>query len=297
MFGFFKKKGGEIPEEEQRQRSAARKSAAEIPQELRTLGQDFLPEELTVLAVTGAGGFGAGRMDSSDLWQVSIGLTAWMEEDSPEIHQGDFQLVSLADDTLRDYLRQRLRPDFILKFSARLSGDGRRLLLLNLPEPAFDPDLKAILEEQKKPESLYVDGLGTFVLNRQVKWFETEVAWLDSTVRLEYDQGPADEMKQAHSTARSLMTDQSEWDKRVREYAADQLLELANQWAADGEEGDNPQEVTRADFISRMELDAIQVDKDGGFEFWFNDGDLFWGHSIRVSGTLADGPDDAQMEG
>lgn len=59
MFGFWKKKGGEVPEEQQWQKSAEqrareRQQAVEIPQALRALGQDFLPEELEVLAVTGA---------------------------------------------------------------------------------------------------------------------------------------------------------------------------------------------------------------------------------------------------
>ena len=50
MFGFFKKKGGEIPEEQQRQQRGAqegqtRQDAAEVPQEFRALGQDFLPED------------------------------------------------------------------------------------------------------------------------------------------------------------------------------------------------------------------------------------------------------------
>ena len=58
MFGFFKKKGGEIPEEQQRQQRGAqegqtRQDAAEVPQEFRALGQDFLPEELNILAVSG----------------------------------------------------------------------------------------------------------------------------------------------------------------------------------------------------------------------------------------------------
>ena len=92
MFGFFKKKGGEIPEEQQRQQRGAqegqtRQDAAEVPQEFRALGQDFLPEELNILAVTGASGFGGGRSQGEKLWTASIGLTAWMEEDSPDIHQ------------------------------------------------------------------------------------------------------------------------------------------------------------------------------------------------------------------
>ena len=66
MFGFWKKKGGEVPEEQQWQRSAEqrakeRQQAAEIPQALHTLGQDFLPEELEILAVTGANPFSGSQ--------------------------------------------------------------------------------------------------------------------------------------------------------------------------------------------------------------------------------------------
>ena len=83
MFGFWKKKGGEIPEEQQWQRSAEqrakeRQEAAEIPQALRTLGQDFLPEELEVLAVTGANPFSGSQGEEGEgLWPAFIGLTAW----------------------------------------------------------------------------------------------------------------------------------------------------------------------------------------------------------------------------
>lgn len=287
MFGLFKKK--ETPK------------AEPVPaqsEEFREFSAQFAPEELSILAVTGANGFSGGKSGDAELWTASIGLTAWMEEDSPDIHREEIGLVTLGDDQLLDYLRQRVYPDFIIKFRARPALDGGRLLLLNLPEPAFDPDLKAILEEQKKPESTYVDGLGTFVLNRQVKWYETEVDWLEGKVRLDFDQGPAEEMKAAQGTAKALLADAAGWDARIRAYAAQELLALANQWAAEGgEEDEEPEELTAETFMARMEPDAIQVDGAGGFTFWFNDGEMFWGHSIRVSGSLTDGPTDAQMEG
>ena len=71
-----------------------------------------------------------------------------------------------------EYLRQRVPRDFILKCRARLSLDGSRLLMLELPQPGFDPDLKAILDEQKKPVTFWAEGLGTFALNRALGGFE-----------------------------------------------------------------------------------------------------------------------------
>ena len=306
MFGFFKKKGGEIPEEQQRQQRGAqegqtRQDAAEVPQEFRALGQDFLPEELNILAVTGASGFGGGRSQGEKLWTASIGLTAWMEEDSPDIHQGDFRLVALADDRLMDYLRQRVPRDFIIKCRARLSVDGSRLLMLELPQPGFDPDLKAILDEQKKPVSTWVEGLGTFTLNHTVDWFEATVDWLGSEIALDFDRGVPEEMASAQEAGRALMASQADWDHRVRSYAAQELLSLANDWAADAREEEDEDSgaplVTQEQFMERMELESIQLLPQGGFEFWFNDGDLFWGHSIHVTGSLESGPESAQMEG
>ena len=52
-----------------------------------------------------------------------------------------------------------------------------------------------------------------------------------------------------------------------------------------------------AQFMERLEPDAVQISGDGSFDFWFNDGALFWGHSIHVTGSLEGGPEKAEMEG
>ena len=207
MLGFFKKKG-EQPEEEQRVQNTENK-------QFKAFAAQFKPEELPILAVTGANGFGGGKAGKEKLWTASIGLTAWMEEDSPDIHRGEFVLSTIADDKLLGYLQRRARPDSIIKFQGRVSEDGKRLLLLDLPESAFDPDLKAILEEQKKPVTFQEEGLGTFTLDRQVDWFETEVDWLGGQISLVFDAG--EDRAGALQNAKALLADAASWDKRVRE--------------------------------------------------------------------------------
>ena len=283
MFGLFKSKG-EKPEEKERKPLPEKQENRQF----RELAAQFAPEELTILAVTGANGFGGGRAGKEKLWRASIGLTAWMEEDSPDIHRGEFVLSTIADDQLLEHLQRRVPRDFIIKFKGRVSEDGKRLLLLDLPEPAFDPDLKAILEEQKKPVTFWEEGLGTFTLNRQVDWFETEVDWLGGQISLVFD--AEEDRAEALRKAKALLASAASWDKRVREYAADDLLASANDWAED-------EEITREQFIQRMELESIEIRADGSFEFWFADGDMFYGHSIHVSGDMEHGPDDAAMEG
>lgn len=285
MFGLFKSKG-EKPEEKERG------TQAENPEnrQFKEFSAQFLPEELSILAVTGANGFGGGKTGGEELWTASIGLTAWMEEDSPDIHRGEFVLSTIGDDQLLEILRRRTPRDFIVKFRGRVSEDGRRLLLLDLPEPGFDPDLKAILEEQKKPVTIEEEGLGTFTLNRQVNWFEAGVDWLGTEISLVFDR--EEDRAGCAANARALLASAADWDRRVREYAAGELLDSANDWAEDGEEP-----ITREQFMERMEPESVEIRADGSFEFWFADGEMFYGHSIHVSGDLTGGPDAAQMEG
>ena len=88
--------------------------------------------------------------------------------------------------------------------------------------------------------------------------------------------------------------DRAEFERMI---AADELLELANDWSQDMDEDGETPTITREQFMERMELESIEIGGDGSFTFWFGDGDLFYGHSIRVSGDLENGPNDAAMEG
>ena len=301
MFGFFKKKSGEVPEEQERLQKAAareaeRKEAAAIPEELRALGQKFLPEEFSILAVTGAGGFGGSRPQENGPWLAVLELTAWKEEDSDQpAYREKTQLVALADDKLMEYLRRRVRGDSVFQIMVRPSEDGKQFLMTELPQPEIDPEMKAILEEQKKPVSIWVPELGTFTLNRLVNWFEAEVEWLGQPARLDIDR--EEDWDACVEQAKALMADQKGWDEKVRSFAAQELLDQANDWAQDAAEGEEPEEITREQFMERLELDAVQISAGGRFEFWFNDGDLFWGHAIHVTGSLDQGPEMAQMEG
>lgn len=292
MFGFGRKKRKEenAPQEE------APISEAEEQEEFHDLVEGFQPEVLEILALTGPNIFAGDRDEGKKLWKMSVGLTAWLEEDVPGVHQGEFELVTLADDKLRKFLKTHVPQDFILRFKARVSGDGKQLLMVGLPEPGFDAELKAIQDEQKKPVTFWIDGLGTFTLVRSVGWFSCDVEWLGESIQLTMDRD--ENRADAVLTAQALMAGQEKWDGSIRAFAAEKLVDLANQWAVGSEEEtrEPPEEVTAEQFMERMELESIQVYGNGSFEFWFNDGDMFWGHSIHILGSLEEGPTDAHME-
>ena len=72
MFGFFKKK--------EKQEEPAAAPVQENQDQWKALKEEFQPETITLLAVTGANGWGGPVKDG--LCMASIGLTAWREENS-----------------------------------------------------------------------------------------------------------------------------------------------------------------------------------------------------------------------
>ena len=273
--------------------------------EYQKKAEKYSEEILNIQAVVGANGFGAGKVGKQKLWDASTTLTAWKEAEKEEIHKGAFFLQMVADDQLLARLQEQVSRDSVIRASVRVSHNGERSLMTGPAGKGDDPVLAEVLKKQVIEVVREVEGLGRFTLDRSVDWFHAKVDWLGQEVELSFDQDDEEVMEDAVQTARTLMADREGWDQRIREYAAENLLDLANDWAAnavDPEELDQMEEkgaclVSREAFMKCMVLESIGVMEDGEYEFWFGDGDLFWGHSIHVTGSLKDGPDWAGIEG
>ncbi len=290
MFGLFKKKK-ETPkpvvEEAQKQEQAP---------EIKAFAEEFPGEETDILAITGPGTFDRDPVGESGLWKISIPLTAWMDEYTKELQQGEARLEAVIDRKLLDYLLERVPRNFIITATVCPNADGTRFRMTDLPKPGFDPDLKAILDEQKKPITLDVEGLGSFSLSRSMGWFQAAVDWMGAEVSMTFDQAE-ETLDSAQNTARALVSDQTVWDERVRSFAAEQLLDRVNELVkeTDGED-DEAEYFTVTSLQSQWELDSILAGPDGSFEFLFSDDDLFLAHPVRVTGNLNEGPLQAEMD-
>ena len=72
-----------------------------------------------------------------------------------------------------------------------------------------------------------------------------------------------------------------EYDTKYREFAAQELTELANEWMDASDEID-AEEITKEIFMKRMEMSEITVCSDGSLSLFYNDDDMFWGHTIEI---------------
>ena len=296
MFGLFKKKKEEpksvpTPVAETESESTHEEDATQPAR--RAFLSRFPGKEPDILGITDPGSVAADKVDGTDLWSVSIGLTAWMDEYEQQLHQTPARFVAMVDETLLEYLRGRIPRNFIISATVRpCDGEEDDFLMTDLPKPAFDPQLKALLEEQKKPVTLEVEGLGSFTLNRGLGWYDASVEWMGEETTLNLDQNE-ETLTAAQETAKTLMENQEDWDTRVRSYAAEQLLEQVNGLLL---EEDDTEPYTAETLAEQFQLDSILAGPDGAFEFWFSDDDLFLAHPVHVTGTLEHGPHLAEMD-
>ena len=99
------------------------------------------------------------------------------------------------------------------------------------------------------------------------------------------------------SEFKKFISEFDRWDKRIREFAAKSLTDCANDWLQDSlEDGEPFIEITEERFAQRMVLNSIGYDENG-FDVYYDDDDMFWGHCILVYGTLENGIEEAQIAG
>lgn len=268
---------------------AVETAQAEQNARVQEFAQNFLPEEFTLLALTSGGGFSYIKNNDGGLSVAGVGLIAWLRDGEEEVHQEESSLLTLADDRLLSYLRDHIPGNFIIKATVRAAKVGTSFQLVGMPEPAFDPDLKAILEERKKPVTLDGGELGTFTLNRTAGWFGTELDFNGVATNLIF--AAAEETAPCLDTARTLLADPAGWDEKIRSFAAQTLYPVILPLAEEGGE-----ELTQEELAQQLDPDFLMVHGDGSFELWYGDGGIFWGRSIKVTGTLTGGVTEAILE-
>jgi hypothetical protein len=271
---------------------------AEAELRLRRLFEQLASAPISdVLATVGPNGPGASRSHGEDLWTMSFNVEAWRVDGGP-IQERSLTVRRKVKDKELKTLQDLILPYEVIRVKARVVvdsvlGSPEALLEAFVGRESSDTELNHFAERLQEPVIFEDPLLGTFTLDRQVDWFTGQVVWAGETVSLNLSGSADADAREALKTAHALWQNQNEWNRQVQNFAVEELLPLKNDsWLDEGEA-----ELTLDEFNDRMKLESITVNADGSFDFWHNDGDLFWGHSIQISGTLAEGPTHADIPG
>lgn len=252
-----------------------------------------------IYGVVHPSGIGAGKSPGDALWHMRFSLAAWCTPDGPIQRNKLLVRREIKEGELESY-RQRLPDLRVVTLEVGVVDDSeiqrpQALLHAVLPEVPTRDELFQIAEELRKPTTTEDQQFGTFTLDRRVNWYEANTFWGKEPVRLSLAAEGEDEAFPRGSLehARTLWADQERWHREIREYMVKELLDLKNDsWLEEDEK-----ELSANEFLERVSLESITINSDGSFEFWYADGDLFWGHSIMASGSLDGGLDDAGIHG
>ncbi len=221
----------------------------------------------------------------------SFSLIAWRKPGGPIVRDALTMLRPVAADA--DFSNDC--PAYsLLRANVLLALDGGRAVVeRRLPNESPDAELDAIASELQKPVTVVHPLFGVLTLDRRIGWFEGIADWNGKPVTLTF---PADEsgaIATGLATAEAVWADSATWKQRVEDYAVQELLPQKNEsWLEEGEA-----ELSAEQFLARITLARIAFAADGTFEFWHQDGDLFGGQMIEISGNLADGPTAADIAG
>ena len=164
------------------------------------------------------------------------------------------------------------------------------------------PELQAVLDEYHKPVVIEDKVLGALMLDKNYGAFEGEIKWCgkDVLLSLEVNAESKPSWTRARSAAKKLLADCEIWDKAMRELAANNLTQLANEWLSqDDENARNPEidPITEEEFAWRIRMVNLVVTSGGSFTAYFDCDEMFSDHAVTVYGSLKKGVKDANIEG
>ena len=138
---------------------------------------------------------------------------------------------------------------------------------------------------------------GKFVLDRSMSWFEgeIEVGGSEFTAFLETDEDNGETAELALKVFLKTAENFEDFDRKNKEFAADNLLDLAHEWQ-ESDEGEN-EPLTREQFIEAIGVSEWTVTPYGNMTLYYYDGDIFWGHAIEINIDEDGNIEDADIAG
>ena len=262
----------------------------------------FEKKEREIIVLRHEGGGGSLR---NGFWEWDAYFLAYMDCETGELHKEEGRIEFPVID--KEEPPFQFKEESIYKLRVReklpeevpegaLPAKNYFLVVKVLEKNAVCPELEEILIEYRKPVVLQDDVLGELSYDKLLKSFEGNIAWLRGKIHISLyvDKDNKSGITKAKNLLKTMVLEQEKWDADLRGFAAKELTKLACEWAESEEEAAL---ITEESFAKRISLSLIWVTSGASFSACFDDDELFFGHSIIVSGSLKKGIISAKIEG
>ena len=262
----------------------------------------FEKKEREIIVLRHEGGGGSLR---NGFWEWDAYFLAYVDCETGELHKEEGRIEFPVID--KEEPPFQFKEESIYKLRVReklpeevpegaLPAKNYFLVVKVLENNAVCPELEEILIEYRKPVVLQDDVLGELIYDKQLKSFEGNIAWLRGKIHISLyvDKDNKSGITKAKKALKTMVLEQGKWDTDIRSFAAKELTKLAGEWAESEEEAAL---ITEESFAKRISLSLLWVTAGGSFTAYLDDDELFFGHSIAVSGSLKKGMISAKIEG
>ena len=262
----------------------------------------FDKKEREIIVLRHEGGGGSLR---NGFWEWDAYFLAYVDCETGELHKEEGRIefpvidkeeppFQFEEETIYKLRVREKLPEEVPE--GALPSKNHFLVVDILEEDAVCPELEEMLIEYRKPVVLQDDILGELTYDKQLKSFEGNIDWLGGKVHLSLsvDKDNKSGITKAKKLLKTMVLEQEKWDADLREFAAGKLTKLACEWAESDEEA---AKITEESFAKKISLKLLWVTAGGSFTAYLDDDELFFGHSIAVSGSPKKGLLSADIEG
>lgn len=277
-------------------------------EDVKSFSNKYSSNEKEILILTGDKSGGAAKLSKS--WEAIQYFLAYIDLETNELKTGDGRICWLLteEDCMShgtgfpyDFetgtiyrLQVRELIDKTVPEGGLASAYNKFMLVKVVEKQVQNDELLSVLKEYRAPVKIIDKELGEFTLDKDYGLFQGNLKWLhgEISVSLAADEDNKRSCNGAIEILRSMVNRQIQKDIEFRTYAAEELTDLANEWSQDEDV-----KITMSDFITKINLSALDISHEGEFTAYYSDGDMFYGHTIIVSGNITTGIDEATIAG
>ena len=175
--------------------------------------------------------------------------------------------------------------------------DPNNFLLVDVLERDLENQLlKETLKECEQKAAIVIEepDLGKFTLDKNLKAFISQMDWLNpkKQINVSLNIGENSRLKALEkvggffNTLEKVVANKKEWDKKLKIYAAENLIDLANELRKNLKGMFKFIKIWKRRFIGKIELINLNINPNGEFIATFDDKKLFVGHKIIINGNI-----------
>ena len=250
---------------------------------------DKVEKEKEIIALINSKGTFTSQITSENknLLVANAELIAYIDCDTNELHksQAKIEWLVTVEDSKKNFI-YNIEKYHIYHLKVK-EADTDNFLLIDVLERDIDNELlKKTLKECEQKAAIVIEepDLGKFILDKGLKAFLSKIEWLDSKKQIDISLNIGENTR--IKALEKLVNNKKEWDKKLKIYAAENLVDLANELRKNLKGMFKFIKIWKWRFIGKIELISLAINPNGEFVATFDDKKLFVGHKIVVNGNV-----------